>query len=288
MVGPAVRTNGPYSTAGSGPSIQTTVPERRNGIDGSATAQANDSTKQNHDDTKEGSAHLSNSVESFEKVVPSEYKISQQIKPIHYTSDQLMHSKTVERDYAKNRTKSPERQRRQSDRSFDDQYRRYQSQPNIIIHDGNTRQEEKVRQQKNMESDIRSEKNACSTVVVNVNSGGGAELRRSRAIRQTDSKQITAPLRSEQQVHPLPPATNNIFSTGRRKLRLPRQLHSMSSSEDELPSTSHSNNEEMASRIDTEISSEKGFIYIKNAKIKNPLNNYLNVVAISFNIIVLQ
>lgn len=35
----------------------------------------------------------------------------------------------------------------------------------------------------------------------------------------------------------------------------------MSSSEDELPSTSNDNNEEVLPQIDTEISSEKGFIY---------------------------
>ncbi|VDO46012.1 unnamed protein product [Onchocerca flexuosa] len=104
---------------------QSIPPERRNGMAGSATAQANENTKRNHDGAEEGSAHLSTSVESFEKVLPSENKISQQIKPIHHISDQLMPNRTVESDYAKSRTKSPERQRRQSNRSFDDQNRRY-------------------------------------------------------------------------------------------------------------------------------------------------------------------
>lgn len=41
----------------------------------------------------------------------------------------------------------------------------------------------------------------------------------------------------------------------------------MSSSEDELPSTSSGNNEGVLSRVDTEISSERGFSYFYNKKL---------------------
>uniref|UniRef100_A0A0N4TGW9 Uncharacterized protein n=1 Tax=Brugia pahangi TaxID=6280 RepID=A0A0N4TGW9_BRUPA len=67
-------------------------------------------------------------------------------------------------------------------------------------------------------------RNTCSTVVVSVNSGGGAELRRSRIVRESDSKRINSPTEAEQQVNPLPSATSSsVFSTtGRRKIRLSR------------------------------------------------------------------
>lgn len=66
------------------------------------------------------------SVESFEQVIPSDYKLSQQIKPIQHTNDRLMQSKsTAEYDYTKNRTKSPERLRQQPSRSFDDHNQKY-------------------------------------------------------------------------------------------------------------------------------------------------------------------
>lgn len=41
----------------------------------------------------------------------------------------------------------------------------------------------------------------------------------------------------------------------------------MSSSEDEVPSTSNGNTDEMITRIDTEINSEKGFISIIRTKV---------------------
>ncbi|KAM3727295.1 Rab-3-interacting molecule unc-10 [Dirofilaria immitis] len=235
-------------------------PECRNGIAKSAT-QMNDNLKRIYNDPGEDSAGRSISVESFEQDIPSEHKISQQIKPIPHTSDRSMHSKSiVEHDYGKKTTKSPERQRQQSDRSFDNQNRRYQSQSDAIIRDEKIKHDEKIRQQKDMENDMRSEKNACSTVVVSVSSGSATDLRPSRTIRESDSKRIITPTVAEQQVHPLPLTATNIFSTGRRKIRLPRQLHSMSSSEDELPSTSSGNNEEIAARINTEINSEKDIL----------------------------
>ncbi|KAL3990179.1 C2 domain family protein [Acanthocheilonema viteae] len=255
--------------------------ERRNGTAGSATAHMHDNLKQNNDE--ECSADRSMSVESFEQVAPSDYKLSQQTKSIQYANDRSMQNKSnAEYDYAKNRTKSPEKLRQQSDRSFYDQNRRrvsngtvddkqlrdtsfqsndrYRSQSDVINHDEHIRHGENIREQKGLESDVSPKKNTCSSVVVSVSSGSGAELRRSRTIRENDSKRIITPAIAEQEVHPSPPTTSSVFSAGKRKIRLPRQLYSMSSSEDELPSTSNGNNEEVVPRIDAEISSEKDIL----------------------------
>uniref|UniRef100_A0A0R3RJU0 Uncharacterized protein n=1 Tax=Elaeophora elaphi TaxID=1147741 RepID=A0A0R3RJU0_9BILA len=253
--------------------------ERQDGTAESAAAAAathmRDNLKQ-HDD-EEYPTGRSMSIESFEQTMPSDHKLSPQqhqkqqqqqqqlqMKPIQHANDRLMQNKlNAQYDHAKNRTKSPEKLRQQSDRSFDDQNRRYQFQADVVIHDEHVRHKENIGQQKDLESNGHPEKNTCSSVVVNVSSGGGAELRRPRTIRETDSKRIITPVSTaiaEQQVQPLPPATSTVFSTGRRKIRLSRQLHSMSSSEDELPSTSNGNNEDILPRIDAEISSEKDIL----------------------------
>lgn len=64
------------------------------------------------------------SVESFEQVLRSDNKLSQQMKQIPHTNDRLTQNESNTEDYAKNRTKSAENLRQQSDRSFDDQSQR--------------------------------------------------------------------------------------------------------------------------------------------------------------------
>ncbi|VDM42487.1 unnamed protein product [Toxocara canis] len=111
-------------------------------------------------------------------------------------------------------------------------------------------------------------------------SSRSGELRRSRSIRDNDQKRVEVwnvymqklhaifgrngalPLIIER-VHAVPPASAvfpSAHTNRMKKSRLARQHRSMSSSEDEMPSTSDGHSgEELLPRADTEISSERGF-----------------------------
>ncbi|VDN87757.1 unnamed protein product [Brugia pahangi] len=109
--------------------------ERRNGTTDSITTHQHDSSKQ-HNDLDECSADRSISAESFDQMIPTDYKLSsQQTKTNQQINDKkfLQNKLTTEYDYVKkNRTKSPERlrqqqqqqQQQQPGRSFDDQNQR--------------------------------------------------------------------------------------------------------------------------------------------------------------------
>ncbi|VDK61237.1 unnamed protein product [Anisakis simplex] len=104
----------------------------------------------------------------------------------------------------------------------------------------------------------RHDRGARSSTAVRSSSRSG-ELRRSRSIRESDQR------RFEERVHAVPPSTTlpaSTMHTNRlKKSRLARQHRSMSSSEDEMPSTSDGHSgEELVPRADVGISSEKDIL----------------------------
>uniref|UniRef100_A0A9J2PJ75 C2 domain-containing protein n=2 Tax=Ascaris TaxID=6251 RepID=A0A9J2PJ75_ASCLU len=111
------------------------------------------------------------------------------------------------------------------------------------------------RRNASMDRSDRHDRSAHSTATTRSSSRSG-ELRRTRSIRDNDQKRL------EERVHAVPPismATPSTHTNRMKKSRLARQHRSMSSSEDEMPSTSDGHSgEELLPRADTEISSEKG------------------------------
>uniref|UniRef100_A0A914ZDY2 Rab-3-interacting molecule unc-10 n=1 Tax=Parascaris univalens TaxID=6257 RepID=A0A914ZDY2_PARUN len=125
------------------------------------------------------------------------------------------------------------------------------------------------RRNASMDRSDRHDRSAHSTATTRSSSRSG-ELRRTRSIRDNDQKRL------EERVHAVPPVsmvTPSTHTNRMKKSRLARQHRSMSSSEDEMPSTSDGHSgEELLPRADTEISSEKDilrYIYGSSSKMRN-------------------